>query len=62
VKLSHLLKSIAVKSVFGKKEEERMEKTEVVSIHYRAQEVKQGGMFVAIQGHATDGHDYIDVA
>jgi UDP-N-acetylmuramyl-tripeptide synthetase len=62
VKLSHLLKSIAVKSVFGKKKEERMEKTEVVSIHYKAQEVKQGGMFVAIQGHVTDGHDYIDVA
>ena len=39
-----------------------MEKAEVVSIHYRAQDVKQGGMFVAIQGHVTDGHDYVDVA
>ena len=62
MKLSHLLKSIAVKTVFGKKKEERMEKAEVVSIHYRAQDVKQGGMFVAIQGYMTDGHDYVDVA
>jgi len=62
VKLSHLLKSITVKSVFGKKKEDAMDKAEVVSIHYKAQDVKQGGMFVAIQGHVTDGHDYIDAA
>jgi len=62
VKLSHLLKSIAVKSVSGKKKEDEMDKAEVVSIHYRAQDVKQGGMFVAIHGHVTDGHDYVDVA
>ncbi|MFH1581459.1 MAG: UDP-N-acetylmuramoyl-L-alanyl-D-glutamate--2,6-diaminopimelate ligase [Pseudomonadota bacterium] len=62
MKLSHLLKSITVKSVFGKKKEDAMDKAEVVSIHCRAQDVKQGGMFVAIQGHVTDGHDYIDAA
>jgi len=62
VKLSHLLKSITVKSVFGKKKEDAMDKAEVVSIHYKAQDVKQGGIFVAIQGHVTDGHDYIDAA
>ncbi len=62
MKLSHLLKPVAVKSVFGKKKEDEMEKAEVVSIHYRAQDVKQGGIFVAIQGHVTDGHDYVDVA
>lgn len=62
MKLSHLLKSIAVKSVSGKKKEDGMEKAEVVSIHCRAQDVKQGGMFVAIHGHVTDGHDYVDVA
>ncbi len=62
MKLSHLLKSITVKGVFGKKKEDAMDKAEIVSIHYRAQDVKQGGMFVAIQGHVTDGHDYVDVA
>ncbi|NQT09750.1 MAG: UDP-N-acetylmuramoyl-L-alanyl-D-glutamate--2,6-diaminopimelate ligase [Desulfobacteraceae bacterium] len=62
MKLSHLLKSITVKSVFGKKKEDAMDKAEVVSIHYKAQDVKQGGIFVAIQGHVTDGHDYIDAA
>ncbi len=62
MKLSHLLKSIAVKSVFGKKKEDGMEKAEVVSIHCRAQDVRQGGIFVAIQGYMTDGHDYVDLA
>lgn len=62
MKLSHLLKSINVKNVFGKKKEDAMDKAEIVSIHYRAQDVKQGGMFVAIQGNVTDGHDYVDEA
>jgi len=62
VKLSHLLKSIAVKSVFGEKKEDGMEKAEVVSIHCRAQDVRQDGIFVAIQGYMTDGHDYVDAA
>ncbi len=62
MKLSHLLKSINVKNVSCKKKEDGMEKAEVVSIHCRAQDVKQGGIFVAIQGHVTDGHDYVDVA
>lgn len=62
MKLSHLLKSIAVKSISGKKKEGGMDNVEVVSIHCRAQDVKQNGMFVAIQGNVTDGHDYVDVA
>ncbi|MDI6687642.1 MAG: Mur ligase family protein, partial [Desulfobacterales bacterium] len=62
MKLSHLLKSITVKSVSGKKKEGGMDKADVVSIHYRAQDVKQGGVFVAIQGNVTDGHDYVDEA
>jgi UDP-N-acetylmuramyl-tripeptide synthetase len=40
----------------GKKE------PEIRSIHYRSQEVMPGGLFVAIAGHAADGHDYIDDA
>jgi UDP-N-acetylmuramoyl-L-alanyl-D-glutamate--2,6-diaminopimelate ligase/murE/murF fusion protein len=35
---------------------------EVTGLHYRAQEVQPGGIFVAIRGHAADGHDYIDDA
>ena len=32
------------------------------SIHYRAQDVQPGGVFVAIAGSAADGHDFIDEA
>ncbi|CAB1064657.1 UDP-N-acetylmuramoyl-dipeptide--2,6-diaminopimelate ligase (EC [Olavius sp. associated proteobacterium Delta 1] len=32
------------------------------SIHYRAQEVRPAGLFVAIEGQTADGHDYIDQA
>jgi MurE/MurF fusion protein len=32
------------------------------SIHYRAQDVQKGGIFVAIAGLSADGHDFIDVA
>ena len=32
------------------------------SIHHRAQDVRPGGLFVAIEGLAADGHDFIDEA
>ena len=35
---------------------------EIRSIHYRAQEVTPGGLFVAVPGLAADGHDFIDQA
>ncbi|OEU61133.1 MAG: UDP-N-acetylmuramoyl-L-alanyl-D-glutamate--2,6-diaminopimelate ligase, partial [Desulfobacterales bacterium S5133MH16] len=35
---------------------------EIGSVHYRAQDVKPGGLFVAIKGFAADGHDFIDEA
>ena len=35
---------------------------EILGIFCRAQEVKPGGLFVAIKGFAADGHDYIDKA
>ena len=35
---------------------------EITSIHYRSQEVKPGGLFVAIPGHQADGHDFIEDA
>ena len=35
---------------------------DIGSVHYRAQDVRPGGLFVAIQGHAADGHDFVDEA
>jgi len=35
---------------------------EIGSIHYRAQDVEPGGLFVAIEGLKADGHDFIDEA
>ncbi|MCG2829723.1 MAG: UDP-N-acetylmuramoyl-L-alanyl-D-glutamate--2,6-diaminopimelate ligase [Desulfobacteraceae bacterium] len=35
---------------------------EIGSIHYRAQEVKPNGLFVAVKGFKADGHDFIDEA
>ena len=35
---------------------------EIASVHYRAQDVRPGGLFVAIAGHTADGHDFIDAA
>ena len=35
---------------------------EITSIHYRAQEVQPGGLFVAVPGMVVDGHDYVDIA
>ena len=35
---------------------------EIGSIHYRAQEVIAGGLFIAVPGLTADGHDFIDEA
>ncbi len=35
---------------------------EVQSLHYRAQEVQPGGVFVAIKGMKADGADFVDTA
>jgi UDP-N-acetylmuramoyl-L-alanyl-D-glutamate--2,6-diaminopimelate ligase/murE/murF fusion protein len=35
---------------------------EITSLHYRAQEVRPGGLFVAMQGMVADGHDFISQA
>jgi UDP-N-acetylmuramoyl-L-alanyl-D-glutamate--2,6-diaminopimelate ligase len=36
--------------------------TDIGSIHYRAQDVQPGGLFVAIPGLKADGHDFINEA
>ncbi|MDX9788405.1 MAG: UDP-N-acetylmuramoyl-L-alanyl-D-glutamate--2,6-diaminopimelate ligase [Desulfobacterales bacterium] len=35
---------------------------DIQSVHYRSQSVEPGGLFVAIAGHAADGHDFIENA
>ncbi len=76
MKLSNLLKAVTPISVIGISAEGRAQNAEnknplphtllpdpeICSIHYRAQDVKPGGLFVAISGHAADGHDFIDEA
>jgi len=39
-----------------------VQEREIRSVHCRAQEVQEGGLFVAIAGFAADGHDYVDQA
>ncbi len=41
---------------------ETFEESEIGSIHCRSQEVKPGGLFVAVVGHAADGHAFVDDA
>ncbi|MFC1817282.1 UDP-N-acetylmuramoyl-L-alanyl-D-glutamate--2,6-diaminopimelate ligase [Thermodesulfobacteriota bacterium] len=70
MKLSTLLKTVAPLGVSGinRAEAEHILGPESVgafgpdisSIHYRSQDVKPGGLFVAIPGHTVDGHEYID--
>ena len=36
--------------------------SDIHSIHYRAQEVQPGGIFVAIEGQTADGHDFMHQA
>lgn len=57
MKLSDLIKAAKPLSVDHKGPGQK--DPEIRSIHYRSQDVKPGGLFVAIAGHAADGHDYI---
>jgi len=54
LKLSSLLKAINITDCCPD--------PDIGSIHYRAQDVKPSGLFVAIPGHKADGHDFIDAA
>jgi len=58
VRLSELIGSIPVKQITGASGKDPV----IGSIHYRCQAVTPGGLFVAIPGHAADGHDFIDTA
>lgn len=74
MKLSELLKTVTVKRAIvlitensmqtqkiEKKDQLRLD-PEIASIHYKAQDVKPSGLFVAIPGLTTDGHHFIDEA
>ena len=69
MKLASLLGDIRVSRVNGRMARRqgdvvRLLKSDpdIASLHARAQNVQPGGVFVAIQGYAADGHDYIDQA
>jgi len=52
-------KDSSVKQIF---DPDKLSTIEINSIHYRAQDVRPKGLFVAISGHVSDGHDFIDTA
>ncbi len=70
MRLSELLKTVPVAFVSRTTDGGTAERSncagdleiEIGSIHYRAQDVEPGGLFVAISGLSADGHDYIDDA
>ena len=66
MKLSRLLKTIKPVRVNGMKAErldhDGVSNPEIGSIHYQSKSVKPDGLFVAIEGFAADGHDFIDEA
>ena len=61
VKLSDLLETIKPIRVTGWIQD-KVKSSEIGSIHYRAQDVRPGGLFVAIKGLKADGHDFIEDA
>jgi UDP-N-acetylmuramoyl-L-alanyl-D-glutamate--2,6-diaminopimelate ligase len=61
VKLSRLIRAVKP-LIVDLKGIQKGTDPEVKSIHYRAQQVQSGGLFVAIAGHAADGHNYVDEA
>ncbi|WDN88096.1 UDP-N-acetylmuramoyl-L-alanyl-D-glutamate--2,6-diaminopimelate ligase [Desulfosarcina sp. BuS5] len=60
MKLHDLLKSTQARRIYS--DGDSWHEAEISSIHYRAQEVLTGGLFVAVKGLAADGHDFIDTA
>jgi UDP-N-acetylmuramyl-tripeptide synthetase len=62
VKLSKLITGLAVADMTRLPSLAATEDPEITSIHYKSQEVKKGGLFVAIEGRKADGHDFIHMA
>ena len=63
MKLSDLLSAIETQTAGGTADRSgRGSDPEIGSIHCRAQEVRKGGLFIAIPGFVADGHAFIDIA
>jgi len=71
VKLSRILKAVKTNNIYrigkGTAKEKGFGQSsnhdpDINSVHYRAQDVQPGGLFVAIPGLLADGHDFIDQA
>ncbi|MBW2590182.1 MAG: hypothetical protein JRD71_05615, partial [Deltaproteobacteria bacterium] len=71
MKLSRILKAVKVNSIYrtgegtAKKDgfaQSSNHDPDINSLHYRAQDVQPGGLFVAIPGLLADGYDFIDQA
>ncbi|WP_373501650.1 UDP-N-acetylmuramoyl-L-alanyl-D-glutamate--2,6-diaminopimelate ligase [Desulfococcus sp.] len=64
MKLTHLIEAVSILNyrrpldAFGGP----MADPEIESIHYRSQDVRPGGLFIAVPGFKADGHDFIDDA
>jgi UDP-N-acetylmuramoyl-L-alanyl-D-glutamate--2,6-diaminopimelate ligase len=58
-RIYHTSKGTAKKNGFGQSPNHD---PEINSLHYRAQDVQPGGLFVAIAGLSADGHAFIDQA
>lgn len=67
MKLSELVKTVRKTQTAGNPYPARDDSpfiydSEIESVHYRAQDVRPSGLFVAISGLSADGHDFIDEA
>ncbi|MCP4367950.1 MAG: UDP-N-acetylmuramoyl-L-alanyl-D-glutamate--2,6-diaminopimelate ligase [Deltaproteobacteria bacterium] len=71
MKLSRILKSVKINNIYrtgegtekkGGFRQNSDHDPDISSLHYRAQDVQPGGLFVAIPGILADGHDFIDQA
>lgn len=62
MKLSSLAKAITIDGNYQQIKSDFYLDPDIGSIHYRAQDVKPSGLFVAIAGRRADGYDFIDMA
>ena len=59
MKLSDLVKILEPLSIEHTGADQNID-PRITSVHYSSQNVRPGGLFVAITGHSADGHDFID--
>lgn len=58
MKLKDLIKNINILEIKGNIDEN----TDITDVQFHSAKVKEGALFVAIKGHETDGHQYINHA